>query len=189
MGRKVKEVWINPLYCCNVHDDSNLDLHYTSMSINRFFEIEEDDNLESSSYPQYDADKDAYNLCPKVRDYNTIMAQLFDMVMTTHKITSAIQFVTDDDKVGSEVIKDYADKSKERFLENKVTDIPSYRISLETSDNSVNNDIDKLLDTMESFYSLFNTNKEWWTSCQECIETYIGVISNDWKIKACLTMS
>ncbi len=23
----------------------------------------------------------------------------------------------------------------------------------------------------------------------ECIETYIGVISNDWKIKACLTMS
>jgi hypothetical protein len=189
MGRKVKEVWINPLYCCNVHDDSNLDLHYTSMSINRFFEIEEDDNLESSSYPQYDADKDAYNLCPKVRDYNTIMAQLFDMVMTTHKITSAIQFVTDDDKVGSEVIKDYADKSKERFLENKVINILSYRVSLQTSDNAVNNDIGKLLDAIESFYSLLNINDEWWLTCQDCIESYLDVIANDWMIKACLTMN
>ena len=189
LGRKVKEIWINPMYCCNAYDDSNLDLHYTSLSINRFFDIEEDDNLESSSFPQYDADMDAYNLCPKVKEYNTIMAQLFDMVMTTLKITSASQFVTDDDEVGSEVIKDDADKSRERFLENKVMNIASYRISLKTSDNAVNNDIDKLLDTIESFYSLFNTNKEWWTLCEECIESYIGVISNDWKIKACLTMS
>ena len=111
------------------------------------------------------------------------------MVMTTLKITSALQFVTDDDEIGSEVINDYADKSRERFLENKVMNIASYRISLKTSDNAVNNDIDKLLDTIESFYSLLNTNKEWWTLCQECIESYIGVISNDWKIKACLTMS
>ena len=189
MGCKVKEVWINPVYCCNTYNDTNLDLHYTSLSINRFFEIEEDDNLESSSYPQYDADMDAYNLCPKVRDYNTIMAQLFDVVMTTLKITSALQFVTDDDEVGSEVIKDYADKSRERLLENKIMNIPSFRVSLETSDNAVNNDICKLLDTMESFYSLLNTNKEWWTSCQDCIESYIGVIPNDWKIKACLSMS
>lgn len=189
MGRKVKEVWINPVYCCNSYDDSNLDLHYTSLSINRFFEIEEDNNLESSSYPQYDADMDVYNLCPKVKEYNTIMAQLFDMVMTTLIITSALQFVTDDDEVGFEVIKHYADESRERILENKVMNIPSYRTSLETSDNAINNDIGKLLDTIESFYSLLNTNKEWWTSCQECIESYIGVIPNDWKIKACLTMS
>lgn len=189
LGRKVKEVWINPVYCCNAYNDSNLDLHYISLSINRFFEIEEDDNLESSSYPQYDAEMGAYNLCPKVRDYNTIMAQLFDMVMTTHKITSMLQFVTDDDKIGLEVIKDYADKSRERFLENMVMNIASYRISLQTSDNAINNYISKLLDTMESFYSLLNTNKEWWTSCQNCIESYIGVIPNDWKIKACLTMS
>ena len=187
MGRKAKEVWINPVYCCNAYDDSNLDLHYTSLSINRFFEIKEDDNLESSSYPQYDTDIDAYNLCPKVKEYNTIMAQLFDMVMTTFKITSALQFVTNDDEIGSEIIKDYADKSRERFLENKLMNIASYRISLKTSDNAVNNDIDKLLDTIESFYSLLNTNKEWWTLCQECIESYIGVISNDWKIKARLT--
>lgn len=189
MGRKVKEVWINPVYCCNVYDDSNLDLHYTSMSINRFFAIEEDDNLESSSYPQYDADMTAYNLCPKVRDYNTIMAQLSDMVMTTLKIASALQFVTDNDEVGFEVIQDYANKSRERFLENKVVNIPSYKKSLQTSDNSINNDIDKLLDSLESFYALLNTDKEWWTSCQECIESYIGIIPNDWKIKACLTMS
>lgn len=189
MGRKVKEAWINPVYCCNAYDDSNLDLHYTSLSINRFFAIEEDDNLESSSYPQYDADMTAYNLCPKVRDYNTIMAQLFDMVMTTHKIASALQFVTDDDEVGFEVIQDYANKSRERFLENKVMNIPSYRKFLQTSDNAINNDINKLLDTMESFYSLLDTNKEWWTSCQDCIESYIGIIPNDWKIKACLTMS
>lgn len=189
LGRKVKEVWINPVYCCNAYNDSNLDLHYTSLSINRFFEIEEDDNLESCSFSQYDAEMGAYNLCSKVRDYYTIMVQLLDMVMTTHKITSALQFVTDDDKVGSEVIKDYANKSRERFLKNMVMNIPAYRISLQTSDNAVNNDISKLLDTMESFYSLLNTNKEWWTSCQNCIESYIGVIPNDWKIKACLTMS
>ena len=186
MGRRVKEVWINPVYCCNAYDDSNLDLHYTSMSIDKFFGIEEDDNLESSSYPH---EIDANNLCPKVRDYNTIMAQLSDVVMTALKIASALQFVADDDEVGSEVIKDYADKSRERFLENKVMNIASYRVSLQTSDNAVNNDIDKLLDTMESFYALLNTDKEWWTSCQECIESYIDIIPNDWKIKACLTMS
>ena len=117
------------------------------------------------------------------------LAQLFDMVMTTHKIASALQFVTDDDEVGFEVIQDYANKSRERFLENKVVNIPSYRKSLKTSDNAINNDINKLLDTMESFYSLLNTDKEWWTSCLECIESYIDIIPNDWKIKACLTMS
>ena len=186
MGRKVKEVWINPVYCCNAYDDSNLDLHYTSLSINKFFGIEEDDNLESSSYPH---EMDANNLCPKVRGYNTIMAQLFDMVMTTHKIASALQFVTDDDEVGFEVIQDYANKSRERFLENKVMNIPSYRKSLQTSDNAINNDINKLLDTLDCFYSLLNTNNEWWMSCQDCIEAYIGIIPNDLKIKACLTMS
>ena len=186
MGRKVKEVWINPVYCCNAYDDSNLDLHYTSLSINRFFAIEEDDNLESSSYPH---EMDTNNLCPKVRDYNTIMAQLSDMVMTTHKIASALQFVTGDDEVGFEVIQDYANKSRERFLENMVVNIPSYRKFLQTSDNSINNDIDKLLDTMESFYSLLDTNNEWWTSCQGCIESYISIIPNDLKIKAHLTMS
>ena len=186
MGRKAKEVWINPVYCCNAYDDSNLDLHYTSLSINKFFAIEEDDNLESSGYPH---DMDANNLCPKVRDYNTIMVQLSDMVITTHKIASALQFVTDDDEVGFEVIQDYANKSRERFLENKVVNIPSYRKSLQTSDNAINNDINKLLDTMESFYALLNTDKEWWTSCQECIESYIDIIPNDWKIKASLTMS
>ena len=142
--------------------------------------------MESSSYPH---EMDANNLCPKVRDYNTIMAQLSDMVMTTLKIASALQFVTDDDEVGFEVIQDYASKSRERFLKNKVVNIPSYRKSLQTSDNAVNKDIDKLLDTMESFYTLLNTNKEWWTSCQECLDSYIGVIPNDLKIKACLTMS
>ena len=186
MGRKVKEVWINPVYCCNAYDDSNLDLHYTSMSIDKFFGIEEDDNLESSSYPH---EIDANNLCPKVRDYNTIMAQLSDMVMTALKIASALQFVTDDDEVGSEVIKDYADKSRERFLENKVINILSYRVSLQTSDNAVNNDIGKLLDAIESFYSLLNINDEWWLTCQDCIESYLDVIANDWMIKACLTMS
>ena len=186
MGRKVKEVWINPVYCCNAYDDSNLDLHYTSMAIDKFFGIEEDDNLESSSYPH---EIDANNLCPKVRDYNTIMNQLSDMVMTALKIASALQFVADDDEVGSEVIKDYADRSRERFLENQVMNIPSYRVSLQTSDNAVNKDIGKLLDTMEYFYALLNTDKEWWTSCQECIESYIDIIPNDWKIKACLTMS
>lgn len=189
LGRKVKEVWINPMFRCDAYDDSNLDSHYTSLSINRFFEIEDVDNLESSCYPQYDADMNAYNLCPKVRDYNTIMAQLFDIVMTTLKIYSALQFVTDDDEVGSEVIKDYADKSRERFLENKVMNIPSYRVSLQTSDNAVNNDIGKLLDVMESFYSLLNTNNEWWITCQGCIESYLDVIANDWMIKACLTMN
>lgn len=186
MGRKVKEVWINPVYCCNAYDDSNLDLHYTSMSIDKFFGIEEDDNLESSSYPH---EIDANNLCPKVRDYNTIIAQLSDMVMTALKIASALQFVTDDDEVGSEVIKDYADKSRERFLENQVMNIVSYRKSLQTSDNSINNNINKLLDTMESFYSLLNTNNEWWLTCQSCIESYLDVIANDLMIKACLTMS
>lgn len=188
LGRKVKEVWINPMFCCDAYDDSNLDSHYTSLSINKFFEIEDVENLESSCYPQYDADMNAYNLCPKVRDYNTIMTQLFDMVMTAFKINSALQFVTDEDEVGSEVIKDYADRSRERFLENQVMNIPSYRVSLQTSDNAVNKDIGKLLDTMESFYSLLNTNNEWWLTCQDCIESYLDVIANDLMIKACLTM-
>lgn len=189
LGREVKEVWINPMYCCDAYDDSNLDSHYTSLSISRFFEIEDNDNLESSSYPQYDTNMDAYNLCPKVKDYTTIMAQLFDMIMSTLKITSALQHVTDDDEIGFEVIKNYAVKSKDRLLGNRVDNIPSYRISLQTSDKAVNNDIGKLLDTVETLYSLLNTNNEWWTSCQECIDTYFNVIPNDLRIKACLTMS
>ena len=157
------------------------------MSINEFFDTGIGCNQKLNRYPQYDVDMSVYDLCPEVEDYRIIISLLSDMVMTAIKLFSAEQLVVDGDTIGYDVIKGYALKSKDRFLKNKISDISSYRISLHTTDNKVNSYITKILNTLETFYSLLNTTDKWWTSCQECIESYLNVVPNDWEIKACLT--
>lgn len=42
----------------------------------------------------------------------------------------------------------------------------------------------RVADTMKILYSLLNMTEEWWTYCQERMESYLGVMPNDWQIKA-----
>lgn len=186
LSRRIKEILINPIYTCS-GQKSNLDSQYTTIPLDRFFGNEEVDMSSIARNPGFDENISAYNQCPEVKKYNQIVSVLYDIVITYANMISAGQNVMESDKIGVEVLQNYVNKSRDRFLENKIPYVLSLKKELATTDDEVNNYVCSVIDALAVFYSELETDDDWWLSCQDLLDMFIEVSSHDFQIKSCLT--
>lgn len=186
LSRIIKEILINPIYTCG-GQRSNLDSQYTTIPLYRFFDNDEVYMSWVAGNPGIDEKASVYNLCPEVKMYNQIIAVLYDIVVTYANMVSAGQNVVESDNIGMEVLHNYANRSRDRFLENKIPCVHSFKKELTTTDGEVNNYIGSVIDAISSFYSGLETGDDWWLSGPDLMNLFIEVSSHDFQIKSCLT--
>lgn len=186
LSRRIKEILINPIYACNGHE-SNLDSQYTAIPLFSFFGNEEVDMSLIARNPGFDENASVYNQCPEVKMYNQIIALLYDIVVTYANMISAGQHVVESDIIGVEVLQNYANRSRDRFLENKIPCIHSLKKELATTDDEVNNYIGSVIDAFSGFFTGLETDDNWWLSGQELMNLFVEISSHDFQIKTCLT--